>query len=546
MKILSFLGLIVAASAAQADITVADIQNASDALNAGRWTDAAKLYEKLATESPKNADYWGAYGQALFQAGRYDEAYQAAQRAADLGYFPWICLYSQARCRGAQGDKEATLKALEKALKAGWYGANPPGTEKEFDLLRTDKRFIEVTGLGFDKKSVSRDEGWRKDVKFLISEARREHYDFDKVHGKKAVDDAVAKLLKDIPHLQNHEIVYRMIGLMAMAGDGHTWLQPPPAGDYAFHTLPIQVFGFKEGYYVTGATADYKDVLGLKLVAIEKTPLEEAIKRLAPAISGEISQTILARTPTRLMIPEALNAEHLAAKVDETTLTFEKPDGTKLTKTFKPVPLLPAPNFVTVYDPANAPLYLRARQNEYWFEFLADSKTIYVQYNAVRSKGDEPIDKFWDRVFKFIQDNPVEHMVLDIRWNGGGNLFLNDSLLYGIVKCDKINQLGKLFVITGRGTYSAAASLTGKLDRMTNALFVGEPAGSSPNFVGEGSNITLPYSGLRASASHLYWQNTHAMDNRIWIGPNIPAEPSWELYRQGRDPAMEAILKAIG
>jgi hypothetical protein len=83
------------------------------------------------------------------------------------------------------------------------------------------------------------------------------------------------------------------------------------------------------------------------------------------------------------------------------------------------------------------------------------------------------------------------------------------------------------------------------IEANTEALFVGEPTGSRPNFVGETTMITLPCNKVRLSCSSLYWQRSHAFDHRTWIAPDLLAEMSSEDYRTNRDPVMEAILAFI-
>jgi hypothetical protein len=173
---------------------------------------------------------------------------------------------------------------------------------------------------------------------------------------------------------------------------------------------------------------------------------------------------------------------------------------------------------------------------------LPDSKTVYFQYNAVLNQSKEPLEKFCKRLFEFIDQHDVDRLVIDMRWNGGGNNFLNRPLVGGLMRCDKVNQRGKLFVIVGRNTFSAAQCGATQIERYTNALFVGEPTGSRPNFVGETCLLDLPYSKMLASISDLFWQNSVAMDYRTWIGPQIYTPPTFETYRARRDPAMEAVL----
>ncbi len=153
---------------------------------------------------------------------------------------------------------------------------------------------------------------------------------------------------------------------------------------------------------------------------------------------------------------------------------------------------------------------------------------------------------FSERLFKFVNGNEVEKLVIDVRWNNGGNYFLSTLLLHGIIRNEKINQRGKLFVIIGRRVFSAAQTTATFIERHANAVFVGEPTGSSPNFVGDENPITLPYSKIVANVSDLFWQTTWPQDNRTWIAPQIYVPPTFAAYRANRDPALEAILNYPG
>jgi hypothetical protein len=99
-----------------------------------------------------------------------------------------------------------------------------------------------------------------------------------------------------------------------------------------------------------------------------------------------------------------------------------------------------------------------------------------------------------------------------------------------------------VFVIIGRMTFSAAQNTVTAIERETNAIFVGEPTGSRPNFIGEQIGFELPYSKVRANVADLFWQTSWPMDHRIWTAPDIYAPPTFEAYRRNQDPALDAIL----
>ena len=79
------------------------------------------------------------------------------------------------------------------------------------------------------------------------------------------------------------------------------------------------------------------------------------------------------------------------------------------------------------------------------------------------------------------------------------------------------------------------------LEWYANPILVGKVTASAPNFVGEDNFITLPYSKIAVGISDLYWQASWPQDERIWTAPLLYTPPTWEAYRRGRDPSMDAI-----
>jgi hypothetical protein len=246
-----------------------------------------------------------------------------------------------------------------------------------------------------------------------------------------------------------------------------------------------------------------------------------------------------------------LHALGLVKQADRMTLTVRDLSGAKreaavvADKTFpdiwniKPNP----PSWVSYASTLpSPPLYLRNMEKRYWFEYLPEQKTVFFAFNQVLPDEQESMEAFIARLFSFIDGHEVDKLVIDMRWNNGGDTSVGEPLLLAVIGNKKVNQSGKLFVITGRRTYSAAQNMAAYLERYTKATFVGEPTGSSPNFVGEEDPVTLPYSKLMANVSHLYWQSAGPRDERVWLAPSIYIPPTWADFRAGRDAALEAVL----
>src|SRR6185436_9143707 len=99
-----------------------------------------------------------------------------------------------------------------------------------------------------------------------------------------------------------------------------------------------------------------------------------------------------------------------------------------------------------------------------WFEYLPEERIVYVQFNAVRDHPSESLATFSERLFGFIDDHEVAKLVIDARWNGGGNTFLELPLIGRIIG-SRLNARGRLFVIIGRSTFSAAQNFSSMLKK---------------------------------------------------------------------------------
>jgi ketosteroid isomerase-like protein len=256
------------------------------------------------------------------------------------------------------------------------------------------------------------------------------------------------------------------------------------------------------------------------------------------------------QAPIFLTNPAVLSYLKIADGMTRVALVVQKPGGQEATVELKPAPInrKVLNQFVKANANAKAPEPIAFKNNEtpFWFEYLPDRKLVYLQFNAVADKPDEKFASFCSRLFHFIDEHAVENLIVDMRNNGGGNTLLTPPLIHALIRCDKVNRPGHLFVLVGRKTFSAAMNCAVAIEQHTSALFVGEPTGSSPNFVGETTVLALPCGGLRVSCSSLYWQTSLPMDRRTWIAPELVAEPSMEAFAANRDPGLDAIFAYLG
>ncbi|SEL32264.1 Tetratricopeptide repeat-containing protein [Stigmatella aurantiaca] len=520
---------------------------------AKEWKEAAHLWARVVQANPVNPEFWNALGDAHSQAADYLAAVPAYEKALALGGpLPAKAAYNIARCQALAGKKELALQALERALTLGFPSLGFAARDEAFQSLRQEPRFKKMLGLT-DASNMPRVEGWRSDLALLAREAHRKGFNVHRSVTREQFDAKVRELHGAIPRLTDGQVILGLMKLMVFLDDGHTAVLNFGENPFFRSMLPMQFYWFDEGLFVISADPKHKELLGAQVLELDGRPALEVLEALTPYVNRDRGNPVWPkqRTPYMLRNLALLQAAGLIKSSGQVTLTVRDLSGAMrsvvaTSDTTQPDiwNTLPNPpswvNFASTLG--TPPLYLRSMNKRYWFEYLPEHKAVYFQFNSVLDDEKEPLASFTERLFQFIGQNDVGKLIIDMRWNNGGNTALSQPLVRGLIGNRKINQRGKLFVIIGRRTYSAAQNTATYIERYTDAIFAGEPTGSSPNFVGEESLVVLPYSKLVANVSHLFWQSSWPQDQRIWLPPHLYTPPTFADFRTGRDAALDAVL----
>jgi tetratricopeptide (TPR) repeat protein len=530
------------------------VAQAEAKMSAKEWSEAAALWEKIVRMNPVEGRFWDQLARAHYNAKDYRKSIPAYEKVIELGYGdPANAAYNIACDYALLGEKEQALRWLEKAFEMKFINLQHARTDSDLESLRSDPRYQKLVAI-VDTSKMSREEGWRYDLQLLVREIKRRGYNLFPRIGTEVQFDAEVKKLDDaIPKLTDAQIAVEMMKLMRRVGDGHSGLLGSAERPEWLQTLPVLFYMFEEGLFVIAADPQHKDLLGRQVLKFGERTVDEVVQAIDTVTSRDNGIWIKQVAPYRMRHLPMMHALGLIPDPMKVTLTLREFDGkervvTLATDTKQPNIWNTKPNppewlnYSQMLKPP-VPLYLKNAATPYWFEYLPQEKTVYFQHNSVRNDEKESFKAFSERLFKFINGNDVEKLVIDLRWNNGGNTFLLTPLVRGLISNEKINRRGHLFVITGRRTYSAAQNASTFFERYTSAIFVGEPTGSSPNFVGEEDPFVLPYSKILANVSHLYWQSAFPQDNRTWVAPQIYVPPTFKAYSENRDAALEAILK---
>ena len=530
-----------------------DREQLNELVSAERWEDLRAILTPALDTNPYRGEYWQLLGLAHSRLGNCDSAAPMFARAIELGARgngPSMrsAHVEAAACAVSLGDLDAAVEHL--AIAHARYKFSDfegfsarSGTTK----LAGHAAYLRLTGQR-DWTVSSRVEGWSVDLDYFIDLVERRHPSpFHTVDEDdwRATAEALREQLAELTDLQ---VVGKFMRLAGMIGDGHTSVFPPTEGPIAFHTTPIWPYAFGDDWRIIGAAQGFEGLVGARIVAVEGVPMAEAARQLAKHLPADNSMTPKWVVNVALQFAEISQA--VFASRDVQGVTFELEDESGLRRTVhlsgghadrNPMAAW-VPRHWSSLQSVERPLWLRRVEEAHWYSVVDDLDLIYAQINNIRNEDNQSLQDFGRELRERMTDGGYSHLILDLRHNNGGNGYLNWPFVRELVRTDALDHPNRLFVIIGRRTFSAAMLLSSMIESHLDAIFVGEPTGSSPQFYGEDTLFRLPYSGLTGSISSRWFQNRFISDDeRPWIAPDIVAELTVDDLRKGHDPALEAI-----
>lgn len=398
---------------------------------------------------------------------------------------------------------------------------------------------------------------WERDLDFVVEQVRGVHPAPWRNVSEEDFTAAARELRAALPELSRRQVVARVMALVARIGDGHTHIEP--VGEHGFlGWFPIRMTDFSDGLFVTVAPAGRGDLLGARVLEVGSVPAEEALKLIGGLVGADNAWWRRSEAAMLLSSPDALVALGILESDQELPLRVRTAAGAELPVSLPRVDgefssgwfwrQLRGPgegDYVTPFpSDAGTPLHLRhqkAPTAAWWLELLPGSKTLYAQINGWWDRGEEGFAGFNRELWETVDREAPRRIVLDLRYNAGGNGALFDPMLHEIIRRPEIDRPDRLFVLIGRRTFSASVLAVGKLVEHTRATLVGEPMGAPLNAYGDARSLELPESGLALYVSEYFWQAGFPTDDRTVFSPHVPAPFASADFFAGRDPALDGI-----
>jgi hypothetical protein len=383
----------------------------------------------------------------------------------------------------------------------------------------------------------------------------------------------IARASADAVRLTDQDYLLRLAEVAAQADNGHDSVNFMSSPLYPESRLPVRLTWIGERLFVARAGPGYHDLAGGEVLRLGRWTPAELARNLSRYQGG--ADAYRRWNPVWLFHnPVMLRAMGASVSANRVSIRVRGRDGTTIVRRLSALPTERMPRLAfpsgllspvrsddevakdwVAATSAAAPLYLQRPERYFRLAELPELDGLYVQFRANFDMGDEKIAPFVATVEQRLTSNPPNNLVLDLRFDTGGDNTQNRDLMRHIA--EKVR--GRIFVLTGPYTFSAGIASEAALvhDGGAKVTVMGAEPGDRDHWWSEHKPVCLPYSKICLDREMGHWDlvrgcagEAHCYGDQFdakveTLAPSIRHELTPAEWLQGMDPLMEEVRRIL-
>lgn len=428
--------------------------------------------------------------------------------------------------------------------------------------------FLLLIALESNAQNISRTEA-SEDIDSLVYTLTEVHPDLYYNIGMSRFCQAVYDAKNNLPDSISATELYRLCApIVAEIGDAHTSLMLP------YDNIMSGIRGFcpvyptidnNTGKLYVKASADNCVPYDSEILSINGLTAKQMVQKMTAYVSGERDFFKYTMADNEIM-----GLFHFLFAADKYDITYLEPNAKKS----KNIILDPIDgdqlNDRLVLSPKILKLMGEHGSGEpYSFRILEGKNVAVLTFDAcINPKG---MEVFADSMFTCLKEKNIQNLIVDVRYNGGGNSNVGDALLKHIAPTpfaqfgktyirvtpttkrlgggasrepgiyfhpenasalhepfpsDK-RYKGNVYLLTSHTTFSSASSFAWAFQHYNCGTVIGEETGGMNVHFGDVLTYTLPHSNLKCNISHKrFWQPGADETSIHGVIPDIPTSQS--------------------
>lgn len=406
----------------------------------------------------------------------------------------------------------------------------------------------------------------------------RHYFDLDRAYSDAARAKALglwSKAEARAGSLTSPQFDLAILAMVALADNGHSQVFRNPMAR-GLHRVPCRLYHFSDGYRILRARPACAALLGGRLDAIDGGPVDAIVDAMFVYAGGPRAHYDQYSSTYFLELPELLHAAGLGARDDAATWTVTMPDGSTRSATLPVDPPDPSsprvfgdrflspqpiPGELSDWTPylardAMLPMFLTDYATPFRTRYLAESRTYYAELKSNDDENGYAIAPFVDGVKRDVATLNPRTLIVDLRFNQGGNFTKTASLMKHVTSLAP--SIEHVYLLTSAWTFSAG-NVNIALARehgQGRVTVVGEGPGDRVRIWAEGGDIVLPNSKLDigfATGLHDYSKSCFGEPGCFWVlylypthvaslAPDVDVPYTFADYAAGRDPVLARAM----
>ena len=377
-----------------------------------------------------------------------------------------------------------------------------------------------------------------EDLNLLSETLEKEHLNLFAKISKESFDAEKARIAAEIPHMTDADFFYALKQLIAMTGDAHTTIGYSDSIYKHLMALPLAIEKYGDDWYIMMLDEQNAQYLGAKLKAINGVSIQDIFEKSKSVMSFENESWALSQFSNTIAFKEALNYLGIVSGDDKIMLEIETKE--KLDTSIEMIPLTETALMSAEIDILEGETVAKTWPEGYYRALSLDDDHLLIQYNVCAESPDLTMASFTDSIKKELSDKNYKTVVIDLRYNTGGNSEVLRPML-NMLKTMKAEKSLEIYTLIGKSTFSSAIINAVQTKDELGSTLIGTATGGNVNGYGEVKTFELKNHPFVVTYSTKYFELIRGYDKDS-LYPDVEVKQSLEDYLDGKDTEVEWIL----
>lgn len=383
---------------------------------------------------------------------------------------------------------------------------------------------------------------WKEDLEIYKSLLEEKHINLYHTVTKEAFTNEWEEIYGNLNSLENLDVITKLMRLTRRIHDGHTSIS---LSNVSWHQFPFEIKNIEGKWRVVKTLKAYEHLLYASLESINNIPIQQVAKQISEVAQFvENKYSLKERTGSYLTTAELLFNLNIIDDLQTANFNFLDKNNKKrslLLHTVEKEYWYKQPNLSEVVLQVSQIKKPIDRRSDLWYAPILETNALYINFKSYPTF--EVMQRIGEQLVGYIQENSIKQVIIDMRENGGGDLYVGTVLAYALNLADSIDWEHGVYVLTSNHTFSAATSNAALFKQLLNAKIVGQPTGSNPNGYQDMDTFTLPNSKLVVTYSKRLFRLSEIQNTAL--KPDVVINQSEADLLLGKDTVLATLINKI-